>query len=274
MTTEPKPQHLGANGEEVPDAHYVRTGEHSFRTTVYTQGAWSPLEQHMAASSGLLVHEVERSHPREDVIPVRLSFDILGFIPGGDIEVHTRVLRPGKTIELLEATMSADGRSCIRLNMWRLKTSDTRDVAGGEIRPLPPVDQCPRVDMTETWAGGFIATLEAHMAREPRPGSAAGWLRIKHRIVAGETSSHTARFVSAIDTANGIAPRIEPGQWAFPNVDLSIHLIREPVSEWVGLDTNVEISAVGVGLTHSELFDENGPIGRVAQALTVRRMGD
>ena len=50
MTTEPKPQHLGANGEEVPDAHYVRTGEHSFRTTVYTQGAWSPLEQHMAAS--------------------------------------------------------------------------------------------------------------------------------------------------------------------------------------------------------------------------------
>ena len=112
------------------------------------------------------------------------------------------------------------------------------------------------------------------MAREPRPGSAAGWLRIKHRVVAGETSSHTARFVSAIDAANGIAPRVEPGQWAFPNVDLSIHLIREPVSEWVGLDTNVEISPVGVGLTHSELFDENGPIGRVAQALTVRRMGD
>lgn len=83
MSTEEAPGHLGANGEDVPDAHYVRTSDHGFRTTVYTQGAWSPLEQHMAASSGLLVHEIERNHPREDVLPVRFSFDILGFIPGG-----------------------------------------------------------------------------------------------------------------------------------------------------------------------------------------------
>ncbi len=138
MSDEQPVGHLGSNGEDVPNAHYVRTGGHSFRTTVHTQGAWSPLEQHMAASSGLLVHEIERNHPREDVLPVRFSFDILGFIAGGEIEVHTRVLRSGKTIELLEATMSSGGRDCIRLSLWRLKTSDTRDVAGGEIEPLTP----------------------------------------------------------------------------------------------------------------------------------------
>lgn len=268
------PGHLGANGEQVPDAHYVRTGEHSFRSTVHTQGAWSPLEQHMATASGLLVHEIERNHPREDVIPVRFSYDILGFIRGGEIEVHTRILRPGRTIELIEATMSSGGRDCIRLSAWRLKTSDTRDVAGGEIQQLPPVERCKPVDMTELWAGGFISTLEARLAQEPRPGRASGWLRISHPIVEGEESSTLARFISAVDTANGVAPRLEIGPWAFPNVDLSIHLVRTPVSEWVGLHTSVEIGPDGVGLTHSELFDEHGPVGRVAQALTVRRMRD
>ena len=70
MSDEQPVGHLGVNGEDTPDAHYIRTGEHSFRTTVFTQGAWSPQEQHMAASSGLLVHEIERNHPREDMIPV------------------------------------------------------------------------------------------------------------------------------------------------------------------------------------------------------------
>ena len=273
MSDEQPVGHLGSNGEDVPNAHYVRTGEHSFRTTVHTQGAWSPLEQHMAASSGLLVHEIERNHPREDVLPVRFSFDILGFIAGGEIEVHTRVLRSGKTIELLEATMSSGGRDCIRLSLWRLKTSDTQDVAGGEIEPLTPLEECEPLDMSEVWDGGFIGSLEGRVARAPRPGSGAGWLRIGNDIVAGEQSSNTARFISAVDSANGLAPRVEIGPWAFPNVDLSIHMFRAPVSAWVGLDVNVEFGGDGVGLTHSELFDEQGPVGRVAQALTVRRMG-
>ncbi|MDO4918153.1 thioesterase family protein [Kocuria sp.] len=272
MSDEQQPLgHLGANGEDIPQAHYVRTGEHSFRTTLYTQGAWSPLEQHMAASSGLLVHEIERNHPREDVLPARFSFDILGFIAGGEIEVHTRVLRPGRTIELLEATMSSGGRDCIRLSLWRLKTSDTREVAGGEIQPLTPLEQCEPLDMYEVWGGGYIRSLEARVARTPRPGSGAGWLRITKEVVAGEPSSPTARFISAVDAANGLAPRAEIGPWAFPNVDLGIHMFRAPVSEWVGLDTSVDLGGDGVGLTHSELFDEQGPLGRVAQALTVRR---
>ena len=169
--------------------------------------------------------------------------------------------------------MSAGGRDCIRLSLWRLTTSDTRDVAGGEIEPLPSVEQSQRVNMSEVWGGGFIGSLDARIARQPRPGSGAGWLRITKSVVEGEESSTTAQFISSVDAANGIAPRAEIGPWAFPNVDLSIHLFRAPVSSWVGLNTRVEFGGNGVGLTHSELFDEHGPVGRVAQALTLRRMG-
>jgi hypothetical protein len=53
-------------------------------------------------------------------------------------------------------------------------------------------------------------------------------------------------------------------------VDLTVHLVREPVSAWVGLDTHVTFGGTGLGLTASELHDEAGYLGQVAQALTVR----
>ena len=56
----------------------------------------------------------------------------------------------------------------------------------------------------------------------------------------------------------------------FPNVDLSLHIYREPVGEWLGLDSTVTFAGDGVGLTSSVLHDEQGPFGRSEQILTLR----
>ena len=69
--------HIGADGETVPHAYFVRTGERSFRSTVHSQGAWQDGEQHMAAASGLVIHELERALPSSKLIS-RITFDILG----------------------------------------------------------------------------------------------------------------------------------------------------------------------------------------------------
>ncbi|WP_309126688.1 thioesterase family protein [Kocuria sp.] len=264
------PGHLGADGEDFPDAYFVRLDGTRFRSTLHSQGAWNDAEQHMAAASGLLAHAVDVDHPREDVLPARFSYDILGFIPGGEVEVRTRVLRPGRTIELLEATMSHGGRSCIRLTVWRLLRGETSEAAG-TLRPaMPPVSDAVPTHMGDRWGGGYIGSIEARTVREHRPGSAAMWLRAPHAVVDGEEASVTARFLAAVDAANGIAVRVGPDELAFPNVDLSVHLVRDPVSPWVGLDTHVTFGPTGVGLTESALHDEAGYLGQVAQALTVR----
>jgi hypothetical protein len=57
---------------------------------------------------------------------------------------------------------------------------------------------------------------------------------------------------------------------AFPNLDLTLHLLRPPVGEWIGFDTTVSFGATGLGLTSTVLHDLDGPIGTVAQTLTVR----
>lgn len=64
--------------------------------------------------------------------------------------------------------------------------------------------------------------------------------------------------------------RVAPNEVAFPNLDLTAHFFEQPRGEWVGFDTSVSFGADGLGLTSSTIHDEDGPVGTVAQILTVR----
>jgi len=98
-------------------------------------------------------------------------------------------------------------------------------------------------------------------------------LRTPHPLLAHEPVSNTARLVGLIDSSNGVASRVAPGpgSWAFPNVDLQLHLYREPSGEWLGLQNSVTFGNDGVGLTSTVLHDHTGPFGRAEQILTLRR---
>jgi hypothetical protein len=104
------------------------------------------------------------------------------------------------------------------------------------------------------------------------PGRGRGWIHSAVSLVEGVDVSPTAAYVMLVDTANGIAVREDPRSWMYPNIDLSVHLFREPVAGWVGFDTTVTFGAAGLGLTSSTLYDVEGPVGRSEQALTVRRV--
>ena len=88
--------------------------------------------------------------------------------------------------------------------------------------------------------------------------------------VPDEPVSDLARLGSLFDIANGMTVRVPPREVAFPNVDLSAHLFAEPCGDWIGFDTSVSFGAGGLGLTSSVLHDERGPVGTLAQCLTVR----
>jgi len=88
--------------------------------------------------------------------------------------------------------------------------------------------------------------------------------------VAGEEASVLARAVGLFDIANGLTVRAHPDEVAFPTVDLTAHLFDQPQGEWLGFDTTVTFGADGVGLTSSVLHDHRGPVGTLAQILTIR----
>lgn len=260
-------------------SYFVRSGPASFRATELTSGAWSTTEQHIAPMYGLVTHILERfAHSQDNgLVLSRLAIEILGVIAIDEVEITVEVVRPGRTIELLEATVTQAGRAVVRARAWWLSPSDTAEVAGGAAGPLPHPDTCQPLDAFQRWPGDFIKTLQGRVVRTPEPGRATVWLRSNTPLLPNEPVSTLATYLSLIDTANGVAVREDPRRWMFPNVDATISLHRQPVGQddgcWVGLDTSVVFGAGGVGLTSTVLHDISGEVGRLHQTLTVRRLG-
>jgi hypothetical protein len=73
----------------------------------------------------------------------------------------------------------------------------------------------------------------------------------------------------AADSGNGVSSALDWRRYLFINVDLSVHLHRLPVGEWVCLDAETFPEANGVGMADTRLLDERGQIGRAAQTLLV-----
>lgn len=261
--------HLGHAGEAYPDAFYVRSDESRFISTLHSQGAWQPGEQHLAPAAGLVLAEVERRLPSDKLVS-RASFDVLGVIESGEFTLDVQRVRPGRSIELLEACMRHGERTSIRARIWRLAATDTTSVEGVEWAPLPPPDAMRPLQFSAVWGGGFINALEARQMADARPGRGRSWLRTRYPLVAGETDPPVAAFLKLVDTANGLVVRENPGSVFFANVDLSVHFLRQPEAGWVGFDTRVNFGPTGLGETFSVLSDARGPIGTAAQSLTVR----
>ncbi len=243
-----------------------------YRSTVYAQGAWNEHEQHMAAATGVLAVELEQFQPRTEMRIGRISLDILGLIHAGEFEIKTHIIRAGKTIELVESTMTAQGKTSIVARAWRMQTSDTSSISGLEDKIHHRAKQ--PWNMQHFWGGGFIQSIRAY-SDQRRAGKGIVWLHSDVEMVEGQSTSDFVRLMGLVDAANGIVPRIEQPndiEWIFPNLDLQIHLYREPIGQWLGLETIQQIGHDGIGLTSSILHDEHGTFGRSEQILTIRKI--
>lgn len=243
-----------------------------YRSTLLAQGAWNEHEQHMAPATGIICAELDRFSPRNDMRIGRISLDILGLIPAGEFSITTKVIRPGKTIELIESEMKAQGKSCIVARTWRMMTQNSHEIKGLEDAHGNVPEHAPVWEGIRQWPGGYIQSIEAR-SHQRRAGNGIVWLRTPHDMVEGEPTSDFVRLMGMVDTANGIVPRQEPPfSWGFPNLDLQIHMHRLPQGQWLGLETMQQYGDDGIGLTSSVLHDLSGPFGRSEQILTLRPM--
>lgn len=216
------------------------------------------------------VLEQDRDLRRDDrLLPARLSYDIWGTVPMAEVETSVRVLRPGRTIELVEAALGHDGRTVVTLRAWLMRRDDTRAITGSRLPAMTPPADTPVWDPTTVWPGGFIASAEVRRV-ETEPGRALVWVRTDVGLVEGEEASPLARRAGLLDIVNGMTVRADPREVAFPNLDLTAHLLREPTGAWLGFDATVSFGAHGAGVTSSVLHDETGPLGTMSQVLTVR----
>lgn len=253
--------------------YFEALGNGRYMPTEHASGAWRDDELHLAPVAGLIIHHLERwraEHADPSMVFSRITLEVLGQIARSEIELTTEVVRPGRTIELVQTTAVVGGRTTILARAWLLQTSDTGNVEGNEFDAMPSPDDCEEYTTLSSWPGGFIRSLRGVCPSDNRPGRARVWITSDLDLVAGEPSIELAEFAKFLDTSNGIGPREDPTKWFFPNVDLSLHFFRQPQGRQVGFDGKVAFGANGIGLTSTVMHDLQGPVGVIQQSLTVR----
>jgi hypothetical protein len=250
-------------------AFYEPLGDGRYLGTESTAGPWNREHQHAGPPAALLGRALELIAPREDMLFARLSFDILGAIPVGEVAVEARVIRPGRSVELLEATLHAGGRPAAIARGWR--TLRTAAPAAGEDPAPPPIPPGPSEPPPMLDGFGYGAAVELHFASGgwQQPGPAIAWTRLAVPVVADEAPTGLQRVLAVADSGNGISAVMAWDDWLFINPELTVHLRREARGEWICLDAATTVAPGGTGLARSVLSDAGGVVGHGAQSLLV-----
>jgi Thioesterase-like superfamily len=252
----------------VPEAFFRQDGDLLVPTEL-TRGPWDPGAQHAGPPSALVARAVERFEPRAGMRVGRITLEILRPVPLEPLSLRVELVRPGRSVELLEATLSGPDDELIRARAWRLQESDLRL---DEHEPPPAGPETAE-------EGEFFATgqdVGYHTAMEYRfvtggfvdQGPAIVWMRPRVPLVAGEEPTPLERVFITADSGNGVSAALDWRSTIFINTDLTVHLLREPVGEWVCLDAVTHVD--GLGMADAALYDERGRIGRAVQTLLVR----
>lgn len=268
--------------DELPHSAFFDRDGDRWLPTALTRGPWDPGFQHAGPPAALLARAVEAISGMSGGgggggQTVRLSYDILRPVPVAPLHLATRVLRPGRRVELLEATLVLDDEDAtpvMRATAWRMRREAIGLPADASVASPPP----PSFETGRPGNFGFwTQDVAYHRALDWRfvagnfdePGPATVWTRLRVGLVSGEPATPLQRLLVMADAASGISAVLDWSTYTFVNVDLGIHLLRPPEGEWMAMDAQTLLGPDGAALCTSVLHDTRGRVGSSTQSLMV-----
>jgi acyl-CoA thioesterase len=263
-------------------------------------GPWDANALHGGAAAALMAGALEAAptDPRGERLPVaRLTFEFLRPIPRAPLTLTTRVVRPGRRVQGLEAELHHGETLVCRCGALRAQPvgedipsagaegadvsgagADGADVSsagerGASVLPGPEEGRPLTFSLDETQRASFAATaIEMRwLSGDDQLGPAIVWMRLRHPVVPGEPVTALMRTAAAADFGNGVSAVLPWTDFLFINADLTIQLHRPPEGEWIAVDARTHLAPGGTGLAESVLHDRRGPVGRALQSLVVQR---
>jgi hypothetical protein len=248
-----------------------------FVPTGHTRGPWDPRHQHGGAVAALVARAVER-RAGEGFCLTRLTLELMRPVPIERLAVDIDVPRPGRRVLGISVSISAGDleTEVVRAHAVAVRRTDLPSGEGHasflEPGPEAGIETSLAFDPEELPAfhrtGVEIRYIDGG---GDRPGPARAWFRLRRPVVGDEEPSGVQRAAAASDFGNGISWVLPFEDWIFLNPDLTLHLARPPVGEWIGLDARSLPSDQGMGMAESEVYDREGRLGRAAQSLLLER---
>jgi len=255
------------------EAFYVQEAADRYLPTELTRGPWDAGAQHGGPPSALAGHAIEhRPDARADMRVSRLSVDIMRPVPIAPLNVTTRIVHAGRSVEVVEAVLTPDdGRAVLRATAQRIRVDAGADQAADPEPVVLGPEGLAEAPFPLAFEVAYHTGIETRFASGAfsEPGPATCWLRMRVPLVEGQPIAPLSRALIAADSGNGVSGVLDWRKYVFINPDLSVHLHRYPDGEWVCLESRTTLGGEGIGMAATVLHDVRGPIGTAAQSLLI-----
>jgi hypothetical protein len=203
---------------------------------------------------------------------VRLTIDLMRPVPVAPLTFQTEILREGRKIQLCAVRLLSQGVVVVNATVLKIRVS---------AQTLPAEIEHPPIDVPPPEAGQLLATNHARNpfvtgleVREVHGGflslgPGAIWYRIERPMIEGQPTSQVMRAAVAADFSNATSAVLDFKHWTFINADLTINLARQPIGDWILLNSEMWIGPDGAGVAASKLGDLHGYFGRAIQTLVI-----
>jgi hypothetical protein len=265
------------------DSLFVTDGA-TYTPTEFSRGPWDPRACHGGPTAALLARAVESVATGGPMDVVRLTVELLRPVGFDPLVAEATVLRPGRKIQLVEATLTlaSSTMAVARARALRIRREPVRLPAEDPVFgpttapdgvPFGGPEDAPRG--RPTWSLDHVAFHRDGVEHRfvagtwDGPGPVTVWTRLLVPLLAHETPTPLQRVAAAADFANGIAYGLPQDRYSFINADLSIHLGRPAEGDWVALDSRSHYGNFGIGFSDSALYDTVGRIGRSVQSVII-----
>ncbi|MEJ8846185.1 thioesterase family protein [Variovorax rhizosphaerae] len=259
-------------------AVYLREGE-LWLPTDHSRGPWDPRAQHGGAPCALLAHVAETAAPGRGWRLARLTVELIKPVPVSPLRTQCSTqaarstARVGIDMVAGDALVARAHALLMRIDPLKLPADLPIGWSPAQLERLPAQCSEPvRIPGLPEGVSFYRTAMETRVAQgdTTRPGPAGAWFRPIMPLVQGAPTSPAMRAAAAADFGNGLAWVLPVSRFLFSNADISIHLYREPVGEWIGLLSESQVHGDGGGIVNSYLYDERGAIGMAVQTLVLR----
>lgn len=242
-----------------------------FVATELGRGPWDPTALHGGAPAALLIRAFENLPAADGLGLARVTYEFMRPVPVGPLEVRAEIVRPGRRVQLLEASILADGNEVVRARALQIQAADAGGAATRNSPPPPGPEHGGSRELQAPHRPMFAPdAIEIRFVSGAwGDGPCTAWFRLISPIVPGETPTPLQHLAAAGDFGNGISATLSWDDYLYINPDLTLYIEREPTGEWICLDSQTRIARDGIGVAESILYDERGRVGRATQALLV-----
>lgn len=249
-----------------------------FTPTNLAHGPWGAQMLHGGATGGLMAHVLEQCAPKPDMQLVRTTLDMFRPVPMSPLRVETKILRDGKRLQVIEASLYASDKLVARSVGVRMKVVDVEVPV--EYQPEKATPEGPEGLEELKFApgaegGARLPGLNSNLEIRrlygfDGKGEGCSWIKAPVPVVDGVKTSPFVHLGVVSDFGNGLAQLFLPGTVGMINADINLYIHRNPVSDWIALKSKAVMSDSGTGVVNSEFYDKEGLIAQSHQAVMVQ----